>query len=63
MEIRPENEYDKLVRLSNELYQDTNDGRPCGGYSLRYECACDFHEIPFHRSVQVVSEGRNNFHN
>ncbi|CAF4377169.1 unnamed protein product, partial [Rotaria sordida] len=44
VEIRPENEYDKLLRLSNEYYQDTNimssESRPCGGFSLRYECAC-----------------------
>ncbi len=55
MEIRPENEYDKLLRLSNEYYQDINECRPCGGYSLRYECACDFHQISCNRAVQVVS--------
>ncbi len=56
MEIRPENEYDKLLRLSNEHYQDINECRPCGGYSLRYECACDFHQIQCNRAVQVVSQ-------
>ncbi|CAF0852401.1 unnamed protein product [Adineta ricciae] len=53
VEIRPENEYDKLLRLSNESYEDTtNDIRPCGGFSVRYECACDFFESQCHRSVQ-----------
>ncbi|CAF0976859.1 unnamed protein product [Rotaria sordida] len=56
VEIRPENEYDKLLRLSNEYYQDTNimssESRPCGGFSLRYECACDFYQIPCNRAVQ-----------
>ena len=56
MEIRPENEYDKLLRLSHEHYQESNEYRPCGGYSLHYECACDFQQIPIHRSVQVVSK-------
>ena len=56
VEIRPENEYDKLLRLSNESYEDmTNDIRPCGGFSVRYECACDFFESQCHRSVQSVS--------
>ncbi len=56
VEIRPENEYDKLLRLSNEYFEGiSNDIRPCGGFSLRYECACDFYQIPCHRSVQNVS--------
>lgn len=54
MDFRPENEYDKLLRLSTESYQDINEYRPCGGFSLRYECACDFHQIPCNRSVQIV---------
>ncbi len=60
MEIRPENEYDKLLSLSNEYYQETNECRPCGGYSLHYECACDFHEIPMHKAVQIVSDEEKN---
>lgn len=56
MEIRPENESDKLLSLSNEYYPETNVCRPCGGFSLHYECACDFHGIPMHRLVQMVSE-------
>ncbi|CAF3341597.1 unnamed protein product [Rotaria sp. Silwood1] len=56
VEIRPENEYDKLLRLSNEYYQDTNimssESRLCGGFSLRYECACDFYQVPCNRAVQ-----------
>ncbi len=56
MEIRPENEYDKLVRLSNEYFEDmSNDIRPCGGFSVRYECACDFYQLQCHRSIQNVS--------
>ena len=56
VEIRPENEYDKLLRLSNEYYEDTSsDIRPCGGFSLRYECACDFYQVQCHRYVQNVS--------
>jgi len=56
VEIRPENEYDRLVRLSNESFQDNNimssETRPCGGFSLRYECACDFWQVPCNRLVQ-----------
>ena len=56
MEIRPENEYDRLLRLSNESVEDiSNDLRPCGGFSLRYECACDFYQVQCHRFVQNVS--------
>jgi hypothetical protein len=56
VEIRPENEYDKLLRLSNEYFEGiSNDIRPCGGFSLRYECACDFYQVQCHRSVQNVS--------
>jgi len=54
VEIRPENEYDRLIRLVNESYQILDKIRPCGGYSLRYECACDFHQVQFHRGVQTV---------
>ncbi|CAF3056472.1 unnamed protein product [Rotaria socialis] len=58
VEIRPENEYDKLLRLSNEFYQDPNimstESRPCGGFSQRYECACDFYQIPCNRAVQTL---------
>jgi hypothetical protein len=59
VEIRPENEYDKLLRLSNEYLDDTSitssKFRPCGGFSLRYECACDFHQVHCHHPVQNVS--------
>ena len=56
VEIRPENEYDRLMRLSNEYLEEIpNDSRPCGGFSLHYECACDFYQIPCHRSVLNVS--------
>ncbi|CAF0872120.1 unnamed protein product [Adineta steineri] len=55
VEIRPENEYEKLLRLSNEYCQDINimssELRPCGGFSLRYECACDFYQIPCNKAV------------
>ena len=56
VEIRPENEYDKLIRLSNESLEEiSNDSRPCGGFSLHYDCACDFYQIQCYRSVQNVS--------
>jgi len=56
VEIRPENEYDKLLHLSNEYFEDiSNDIRPCGGFSLRYECTCDFYQVQCYRSVQNVS--------
>lgn len=59
VEIRPENEYDKLLQLANEYFEDiSNDIRPCGGFSLRYECACDFYQVPCHRSIQYVSKTR-----
>lgn len=62
VEIRPENEYDRLVRLSDEYFQDSNmissESRPCGGFSLRYECACDFYQLQCNRVVQNVSEPR-----
>lgn len=55
VEIRPENEYDKLIRLSNESLEEiSNDYRPCGGFSLHYNCACDFYQIQCYRSVQNV---------
>lgn len=57
MEIRPENEYDKLLQLANQYFEDiSNDIRPCGGFSLRYECACDFYQVQCHRSIQYVSD-------
>ncbi|CAF1333578.1 unnamed protein product [Adineta steineri] len=53
VEIRPENEYDKLLRLSNEYYEDILNGiRPCGGFSVRYECACDLYQSSCHKYVQ-----------
>ncbi|CAM4889502.1 unnamed protein product [Rotaria socialis] len=53
VDIRPENEYDRLVRLSNEYFEDKlSDIHICGGFSIRYECACDFYQTPLHRSVQ-----------
>jgi hypothetical protein len=59
VEIRPDNEYDKLLRLSNEYSQDINimssESRPCGGFSLRYECACDFYQVQYNKAVQNVS--------
>ncbi len=56
VEIRPENEYDKLLRLSKEYLDDAStDIRPCGGFSLRYECACDFYQVQCYRPVQHVS--------
>jgi hypothetical protein len=56
VDIRPENEYDKLLRLSNEYFDDkASDIRPCGGFSLRYECACDFYQVQCYRPVQNVS--------
>jgi hypothetical protein len=60
VEIRPENEYDKLLRLSNEYVENTSsDIRPCGGFSLRYECACDFYQVQCYRSVQNVNFFKN----
>ena len=60
MEIRPENEYEKLLRLSNEYTDEkavpASLSRPCGGYSLRYECACDLYQTPCFRAVPNVSE-------
>ncbi|CAF1992841.1 unnamed protein product [Rotaria magnacalcarata] len=53
VDIRPENEYDRLLRLSNEYFEDKlSDMHICGGFSMRYECACDFYQTPLHRSVQ-----------
>ncbi|UJR27563.1 hypothetical protein I4U23_008845 [Adineta vaga] len=58
VEIRPENEYEKLLRASNDYCQDINimssELRPCGGFSLRYECACDFYQLPCSRAVQNI---------
>ncbi|CAF0821938.1 unnamed protein product [Adineta ricciae] len=58
VEIRPENEYEKLLRLSNDYCQDVNimstELCPCGGFSLRYECACDFYQLPCNRTVQNI---------
>ena len=62
MEIRPENEYEKLLRLSNEYTDEktvaSSVSRPCGGFSLRYECACDLYQTQCYRAVQNVSEQR-----
>ncbi|CAF3836161.1 unnamed protein product [Rotaria sordida] len=53
VDIRPENEYDRLLRLSNEYFDDkSSDIHICGGFSHRYECACDFYQTQCHRSVQ-----------
>jgi hypothetical protein len=60
VDIRPENEYEKLLRLSNEHLDDVtmkfNLVRPCDSFSLRYECACDLYQLPCHRAVQNVSQ-------
>ncbi|CAF2649231.1 unnamed protein product [Rotaria sp. Silwood2] len=53
VDIRPENEYDRLLRLSNEYFEDkSSDVHVCGGFSVRYECACDFYQTQCYRSVQ-----------
>ncbi|CAF4915409.1 unnamed protein product, partial [Rotaria sp. Silwood1] len=52
VDIRPENEYDRLLRLSNEYFEDkSSDINVCGGFSIRYECACDFYQSQYYRSV------------
>lgn len=65
MDIRPENEYDRLLRLSNEYFEDKGSNiNVCGGFSIRYECACDFYQTQCHRSVQNVSfDNVNKFYN
>lgn len=60
IDVRPDNEYDRLIRQINETSGELNVTstiyRPCGGYSLRYECACDLYQIPFHRTFPHIVE-------
>lgn len=56
MDIRPENEYDRLLRLSNEYFEDKlSDINVCGGFSPRYECVCDLYQTQCHPPIQNVS--------
>lgn len=53
---------DRLKTMNDMIKSaESKEQAPCGGFTMMYQCMCDYHGLPFRDEVAWVSKGSSYF--